>query len=232
MSREVLEGLADALQLDAAERTHLFALARQSSERRPRRRRSPAAEVAPAVQQVLDAIRDAPAWVRNGRHDIVAMNALAEALYSPVLQDPRRPANMTRFVYLDPEAAQEFFVDYQRIANDAAAMLRLEAGRNPHDRELIELVGELSTRSELFRRRWASHDVQFHRSGVKRLRHPVVGQLDLSFESMELASHPGLYLNVYTAPAGSPTADALQLLASWAADHTAPTHALDRTDSP
>jgi hypothetical protein len=119
------------------------------------------------------------------------------ALYAPVLADPRRPANTTRFIYLDP-AAPEFFVDYDRIANDAAAMLCLEAGRNPFDKALIELVGELSTRSELFRRRWASHDVQFHRSGRKRLRHPAVGQLDLDFESMELASAPGLQLNVYS----------------------------------
>jgi hypothetical protein len=160
---------------------------------------------------------EAPAWVRNGRHDIVAMNQLARALYSPVLADSRRPANTTRFVYLHPEAAQEFFVDYDRIANDAAAMLRLEAGRKPHDKALIALVGELSTRSERFRQRWASHDLQFHRSGRKRLRHPAVGQLDLDFESMDLASAPGLQLNVYTAAADTPTADALKLLASWAA---------------
>jgi len=155
--------------------------------------------------------------VRNGRHDIVAMNQLALALYSPVLAGSRRPANTTWFVYLEPEAAQEFFVDYDRIANDAAAMLRLEAGRNPHDKALIELVGELSTRSELFRRRWAQHDVKFHRSGQKRLRHPIVGQLDLDFESMQVSSAPGLQLNVYTAAAGTPTADGLKLLASWAA---------------
>ncbi len=170
----------------------------------------------PAVQQVLDAISDAPAWVRNGRHDMVAMNRLGRALYDPVLAGPRRPANTTWFVYLDP-AAREFFVDWDRIANDSAAMLRLEAGRNPHDRALIELVGELSTRSEVFRRRWASHDVQYHRSGQMRLRHPVVGQLDLNFESMELPSEPGLTLNVYTAAADTPTADALKMLASWAA---------------
>ena len=146
----------------------------------------------PAVQQVLDAITDAPAWVRNGRHDILAMNQLARALYSPVLEDPRRPANTTRFVYLHPEAARELFVDYDQIARDAAAMLRLEAGRNPHDKALIELVGELSTQSELFRQRWASQDVRYHRSGRKRLRHPVVGQLDLDFEALELPSEPGL----------------------------------------
>ena len=216
-SESVLDALADALRLDEAERTHLYALARASAGRAPRRKRTPSAGVRPAMQQVLDAMTDAPAWVRNGRHDILAMNQLARALYAPVLADPRRPANTTRFIYLRPEAAQEFFVDYDRVAGDAAAMLRLEAGRNPHDKALIELVGELSTRSELFRRRWASQDVQFHRSGQKRLRHPVVGRLDLDYESMELPSEPGHQLNVYTAAAGTPTADGLKLLASWAA---------------
>ena len=139
--------------------------------------------------------------IRNGRHDVLAMNQLARALYSPVLADELRPAITTRFVYLNPEAAEQFFVDYYQIARDAAAMLRLEAGHNPHDEELIALVGELSTRSELFRQAWASQDVRFHRSGGKRLRHPVVGQLDLDFEAMELSSEPGLQLNIYTAAA-------------------------------
>ncbi len=214
-SDSVLDALARALQLDEAERDHLFALAGAAGRSRGRQSRTRSTTVRPAIQQVLDAITDAPAWVRNGRHDILAMNRLARALYSPVLADPRRPVNITRFVYLDP-AAKEFFVDWERIANDAAAMLRLEAGRNPHDQALIELVGELSTRSEIFRQRWASHDVQFYRSGQKRLRHPVVAQLDLNFESLELPSEPGLVLNVYTAPAGSPTSDALKVLASWA----------------
>ncbi|GAA3762348.1 helix-turn-helix transcriptional regulator [Salinactinospora qingdaonensis] len=215
-SESVLDALARALQLDEAERDHLFDLARAAGADRRRPRHAPPTSVRPGVQQVLDAIGDAPAWVRNGRHDIVAMNRLARALYSPVLADPRRPANTTRFVYLDP-AAREFFVDWERIATDAAAMLRLEAGRNPHDPDLIALVGELSTQSEVFRQRWAAHDVRFHRNGQKRLRHPVVGQLDLSFESMELPSEPGLALNVYTAPADSPAADGLKMLASWAA---------------
>jgi hypothetical protein len=216
-SESVLDALAAALRLDEVERTHLFALAKESGAHGKPKRRTAPTTVRPVVQQVLDAMTDAPAWVRNGRHDIVAMNQLARALYSPVLAAPRRPANTTRFVYLYPEEAREFFVDYDRIASDAAAMLRLEAGRNPHDKALIELVGELSTRSETFRQRWASHDVKFHRSGQKRLRHPVVGQLDLDFESMELSSAPGLQLNVYTAATGTPTADALKLLASWAA---------------
>ena len=178
--------------------------------------------VRPVIQQVLDAITDAPAWVRNARHDILAMNPLARALYSPVLDSSvagatsKRPANTTRFVYLDP-AAQEFFIDYDRIATDAAAMLRLEAGRNPYDKDLITLVGELSTQSELFRQHWASQNVKFHRSGRKRLRHPVVGELDLNFEAMELPSEPDLRLNIYTSEPNTPTADGLKLLASWAA---------------
>jgi len=214
-SESVLDSLSSALQLDEAERDHLFALARESGAPGKRSKTKAPATVRPALQQVLDAMTDAPAWIRNGRHDVLAMNQLARALYAPVLTDPRRPANTTRFVYLDP-AAEEFFVDYDQVARDAAAMLRLEAGRNPHDEELIALIGELSTRSELFRQRWASQDVRFHRSGRKRLRHPVVGQLDLDFESMELPSEPGLQLNIYTAATGTPTADKLKLLASWA----------------
>jgi len=215
----VLDALAAALQLDEAERDHLFHLARQSGG--PRRRR-PAVAVRPALQQVLAAITDAPAWICNGRYDVLAVNQLAQALYSPVLADPRRPANTARFVYLDPEAARTFFVDYDRIVGDVAAKLRMEAGRNPHDEELIALVGELSTRSELFRRRWASRDVQLHRSGRKRVHHPVVGRLDLDVETMELSAEPGLLLNVYTAPAGTATADGLALLASWAAGQGKP----------
>lgn len=216
-SEAVLDALASALQLDDAEREHLFALARESGASSYRRQRKAPGTVRPALLQILDAFTDAPAWIRNGRHDVLAMNQLARALYSPVLEDPRRPANTTRFVYLHPEEAERFFVDYDQVTRDAAAMLRMEAGNNPHDEKLIALVGELSTRSELFRQRWASQDVRYHRSGRKRLNHPVVGQLDLDFEAMPLPSEPGLQLNVYTAAAGTPTADGLKLLASWAA---------------
>lgn len=213
----VLDALASALKLDEAERDHLFHLARQSGAPSGPRRRRPAATVRSTLQQVLDAISDAPAWISNGRFDVLAMNQLARALYSPMLADPRRPANTARFVYLAPEAAKDFFVDYDHIARDAAAKLRMEAGRNPHDGDLIALVGELSTRSELFRQRWASQDVRLVRYGRKRMHHPIVGQLELDVESMELPADPGLHLIVYTAPAGTPTADNLALLASWAA---------------
>jgi transcriptional regulator with XRE-family HTH domain len=150
-SEAVLDGVANALQLDEAEREHLQALARFAGPTATRRARPSPTTVRPVFQQVLDAITEAPAWIRNARHDILATNPLARALYSPVLDSgvagatAKRAANTTRFIYLDP-AAREFFIDYDRIATDAAAMLRLEAGRNPHDKDLITLVGELSTR--------------------------------------------------------------------------------------
>jgi transcriptional regulator with XRE-family HTH domain len=213
VSSGVLEAIADTLRLDDAEREYLFDLARAAT---PEGRKSAdqGQMVRQPVRQVLDAITDAPAWIRNGRHDVIAANEMGRALYSPVFDDPIRPVNTTRFTYLNPQA-RAFWRDYDVIAHDAAAMLRLEAGRHPHDPSLIRFIGELSTRSELFRREWALQDVKFHRSGVKRIHHPVVGDLDLNFESMDLPSEPGLVLNVYTAPEGSPTSDALRLLASW-----------------
>ena len=214
-SDSVLDAVATTLKLDEAEREYLFDLARAAGPGRARPART-TRSVRPAVRQVLDAITEAPAWVRNGRHDILAANTLSRALYAPVFDDPARPVNSTRFTYLNP-AARVFWRDYERVAHDAAASLRLEAGRFPHDADLIRLVGELCTQSELFRQWWASRDVKYHSSGMKRIHHPVVGDLDLNFESMQLPSEPGLVLNVYTAPAGSPTADALKLLASWAA---------------
>jgi transcriptional regulator with XRE-family HTH domain len=215
-SDAVLDGIAGALQLDEAERAHLFDLARAAQPTPPRRRRAKTSGVTEGIQQVLDAITDAPAWIRNARHDMLAANRMARALYAPLLADPRRPVNNARFVYLDP-AARDFFTDWDRAADDIAAMLRSEAGHSPHDKQLIELIGELSTRSEDFRTRWAAHNVRFHRTGHKRLRHPVVGTLDLDFEAMEFPAYPGLTLIVYTAAAGTPAADNLKLLASWAA---------------
>ncbi|MFE3442462.1 helix-turn-helix transcriptional regulator [Nocardia sp. NPDC059180] len=216
-SDSVLDNLARALQLDDAERTHLFDLARAAVPA-PARQRSakPTAGITDSLQRVLDAITDAPAWVRNARHDMLAANTLAKALYAPMISDDRRPANTARFIYLDP-ASHDFFVDWERAADDIAAMLRSEAGHNPHDKQLIELIGELSTRSEDFRTRWAAHNVRFHRTGHKSLHHPAVGRLDLTFEAMEFPAHPGLTMLVYTAASGTPAADGLQLLASLAA---------------
>ncbi|MFC7676035.1 helix-turn-helix transcriptional regulator [Mycolicibacterium sp. GCM10028919] len=219
-SEGVLDALATALQLDDAERDHLFHLARRSGAPDGRRSGESPTTVRPALQEVLDAMTGAPALIRNGRHDLLAMNHLGRALYSPVLADPRRPANTARFVYLHPHDAESFFVDYDHAARNAAAMLRMEVGRNPHDEELLALVRELSSGSALFRQQWASQDVRVHGHGSKRVNHPVVGLLDLNFESMDLPTDPGLQLNVYTASAGGPAADKLALLASWASQET------------
>ena len=212
VSDDVLEGIARALQLDEAERAHLFDLVRATLTRTPRRR--PTQErVRPGVQQILDSIT-APAYVRNERLDILAANRLGEALYSPVFDLSSRPINSARFLFLSPKAS-EFFVDWDTIAHDAVAILRSAAGRDPYDKRLTDLIGELSTRSDEFRVRWAAHNVKFHRTGTKRFHHPVVGEVTLNFEALELAADPGQRLNVYTAEPGSPSHDALDLLASW-----------------
>ena len=160
-----------------------------------------------------------PAYVRNGRMDILAANRLGQALFSPVLTSPARtrgPANAGRFLFLDPSAPQ-FYLDWERQAQDTVAILRSEAGRNPHDQALSGLVGELSTRSEIFRTWWAAHNVRFHRTGVKRFHHPVVGDLTLAYQALDLAADDGLRVSAYTAETGSASEDALNLLASWAA---------------
>ncbi len=215
VSEGVLDGLARALLLDEGERTHLFDLARTANVTPGTRRRPSRTHVRPGLQRVLDAMT-APAWVRNGRSDFLAGNRLGRALYAPIFDDPVRPANTARFAFLSPRA-REFYADWERIATDVVGILRAEAGRNPYDRALSDLVGELSTRSEEFRTRWAAHDVHFHRTGSKQLRHPVVGDLDLAYEAMELPSDPGLTVLVYTAEPASPTDVGLRLLASWAA---------------
>jgi transcriptional regulator with XRE-family HTH domain len=215
-SRSVIDGIAHALQLDEAERTHLLDLLHTASTTRPPRRRPARQRVRPTVQRVLDSMTGTPAFVLNGRLDIVTANALGLALYAPIYADPARPPNNARFVFLDPHAT-EFFRDWDKIANDTVALLRAEAGRDPYDRHLSDLIGELSTRSNEFRVRWAAHNVRIHTTGVKLLHHPVVGDLDLPFESFPLPGDPGQSLLTYTAEPGSPTQDALSLLASWTA---------------
>lgn len=168
------------------------------------------------VPQPAQAITGAPALVQNGRLDILATNALARALYSEMYVDPVRPVNHARFVFLDPRA-HDFYRDWERAANDTVAILRSEAGRDPYDRPLSDLVGELSTRSEEFRTRWAAHNVRLHQTGVKHVHHPVVGDLSLTFEMMELRADTGLTILMYTAEPGSRSEEALNLLGSWAA---------------
>jgi transcriptional regulator with XRE-family HTH domain len=229
VSEAVLDALARALQLDEAERGHLFDLARAANTTARPRRRPAQQRVRPGIRRILEAIKDAPADVRNGRRDILAANRLGYALYSELFVDPVRPANVARFVFLSPRA-QDFFPDWEGTANDLVANLRSEAGRNPHDRGLQDLVGELSTRSQEFRSRWAAHNVRQHQTGRKRLHHPVVGDLELTYEVLALPADPGLSLVVYGAESGSASQDGLKLLASWAAtlDQAEPAQAPDQ----
>ena len=229
VSESVLEALARALQLDEAERAHLFDLARAAGST-PRRRRRPAPQrVRPSVQRILDTITGAPAFVRNGRLDILAANRLGRAFYSEHFDSPHGPPNSARFIFLDPRAT-DFYLDWEQVATDAVAVLRSEAGRDPYDRDLSDLVGELSTRSDTFRTRWAAHNVRFHDTGSKRFHHSVVGDLSLTFETMQLAADAGLMLFVYTAEPGSRSEETLNLLASWAAtlDEAEPANVTDR----
>jgi transcriptional regulator with XRE-family HTH domain len=216
VSETVLEALARALQLDETERAHLFDLARAAQTTAPRRRRRAPHGVRPAVQQMLDAMTTVPAFVRNGRLDILGTNGLGRALYSQHFDSTAQPPNTGRFVFLD-DRSREYYADWQQVAADMVAVLRAEAGRDPYDRDLSDLVGELSTRSELFRTLWAAHNVRTHDTGTKRIHHPLVGDLELSFESMQLVADEGLNMFVYSAEPGSRSEQALNLLASWAA---------------
>lgn len=216
VSESVLEALVRALQLDDAERGHLFDLARAAQPAAPKRRRRTQQRVRPSVQHLIDAITGAPAVVQNRRMDILSTNALGRALYSEMYADPVRPVNHARFIFLSPRAPG-FIGDWDRIANDCVAVLRTEAGRDPYDRDLSDLVGELSTQSDEFRKRWASHNVRIHRTGVKTFHHPVVGELSLTYEMLDLAADSDLVILTYTAEPGSKSAEALDLLASWTA---------------
>jgi transcriptional regulator with XRE-family HTH domain len=220
----VLEALARALQLDDAERAHLFDLARATQPlARPARRRPARHRIRPSVQQVLDAFTGAAAHVGNDRLDILAANPLGRALFVEMFDGQERP-NAARFVFLHPRA-RDFYLDWDRVARDVVATLRSAAGRTPDDRELTGLVGELSTRSEEFRQHWAKHDVRFHISGVKRFHHGQVGDLELNYERLEVVFDTGLTIFSYTADPGTRSAEALGLLGSLAATTAAAQHA-------
>lgn len=218
-SSSVLDAVSRALQLDDTERAHLFDLARAADgipvSGRPRRRPAKQAASRPTLQWTLEAITGGVGFVRNAHQDLLATNTLGRAFYSPVIGDNGRTPNLARFQFLDP-ASRDFYPDWDLFAEMCVSIMRAEAGRDPHDRALQDLVGELCTRSDTFRTLWGAHDVRTHGAGTKRFNHPVAGELTLAYEELAITADPGLILMIYTAEPGSPTAERLQLLASWA----------------
>jgi transcriptional regulator with XRE-family HTH domain len=219
-SEGVLDALAGALRLDEAERVHLYDLARASQPSSRSSRRTTKRTVRPSVQWMLDSMTGSAAIAENGRLDALATTRLGRAFHSHLFDGSGRPVNFARFVFLDSRS-KEFFADWERAAKDCAALLRLEAGRVPYDRELSDLVGELSTQSEEFRDHWAAHNVRLHNQGIKQFSHPVVGDLELSYNRVELPGDPELAVIAYTPEPGSKSADGFSLLASWAATEDA-----------
>jgi transcriptional regulator with XRE-family HTH domain len=214
VSEPVLNSLARALSLDDAEREHLFDLARAASTSARTPRRTGSRAVRPSIYRILDALT-APAYLRNRRFDILAANQLCFALYADVLTPESLPMNLARFMFLD-RRAEEVYLDWDDVADDTVAALRIEAGRNPLDRKLSDLVGELATRSDAFRARWARHNVRHHRTSAKQIHNPVVGDLTLTGDALELPGED-LILITYTAPADSPAQEQLGFLTSWTA---------------
>ena len=221
-SASVLDAVSQALQLDDTERAHLLDLARAAdgipASGRGRRRavRNPATR--PSLHWALEAITDGVAIVRNAQSDVIAFNALGRAFYSPVIGDGGRTPNLARFQFLDP-ASRDFYPDWDLFAEMCVAVMRAEAGRDPHNRAIQDLVGELSTRSDTFRQLWGAHNVRTHGAGTKRFHHPIVGDLTLAYEELAITAEPGHILLIYTAEPGSPSAESLRLLGSWQADH-------------
>lgn len=220
-SGSVLDAISRALQLSDAEHAHLLDLARHAdgvpSSGRHRRRSVKSGPPRASLEWALASITDAVAVVRDQRQNLVAFNALGRAFYSPLIGDGGRTPNFARFQFLDP-AAHDFYPDWDTFADMCVAVIRAEAGRDPHDKGIQDLVGELSTRSDEFRTRWAAHNVRTHGSGTKRFRHPVVGDLTLVYEELAITADPGQVLLIYSAEPGSPSAERMRLLASWSAD--------------
>lgn len=217
VSAEVLDAIARALRLSDAEHAHLTHLAKPK-----RHKKKPVArteQVRPAMRQLLDTIDGVPAYITGRRSDIVAWNGMAAAVFGDWSELPAQERNWARLVFLRPDY-RELFVEWDQKAYDIVAFLRMDAGCHPDDPRLSALVGELSVKSEEFRRLWAIHDVKEKSYGVKRLRHPLVGELTLNFESFRLTDGTEQNLITYHPEPGSPSAEALRLLASWGADAT------------
>ncbi|WP_405979019.1 helix-turn-helix domain-containing protein [Streptomyces sp. NBC_00158] len=226
VSAEVLDAIARALRLGAAESAHLNHLASPRTRRSGGRTARPQ-QVRPELRALLAAMDGVPAYLVGRRQDVIAWNPLAAAVFGDFGALPAAERNLVRLVFLDPATA-ELYADWECRACEVVSNLRLYAGQHPDDERLSALVGELSVKNEEFRRLWAAHTVADKTHGVKRLRHPIVGQLDLAFETLTLPDDPAQCLVTFHAEPGSPSADALRLLSSWTAPPVAPPSAPQR----
>ncbi|MFF4410812.1 helix-turn-helix transcriptional regulator [Streptomyces sp. NPDC001404] len=209
VSGQVLEAVADAMRLSPVERRHLHALVRGADTTT-----KPASqEVRPGLQRVLDSAEHAPAYIVGRRLQILAWNRLARILIADFPNLPQESRNLARLTFLD-QTSRKRYMNWRRKADDTVAFLRVDAGRHPDDRELALLIEELSARSEDFRRMWDDHTIRDETHGEKPLYHPLVGSLDLAFETFRVPDDPDQALTLYTAAPGSPAAAALERLAS------------------
>ncbi|MET9631902.1 helix-turn-helix transcriptional regulator [Lentzea sp. NPDC006480] len=215
VSEEVIDSIARALRLNEAEHTYLRNLTKGPHGGKKKSARS---QVRPNLQHLLDSV-GVPAYVGGRRADVLAWNPMAAALFGDWGQLPPRERNWARFIFLQP-SYQQLFLNWESKAADVVGYLRMDAGCYPDDPELTALIGELSVKSELFRQLWAKHDVKEKNFGTKLLHHPLVGDLTLQYESLRMPAEPDLFFTTYYAEPGTPSAEALQLLASWGADAT------------
>jgi transcriptional regulator with XRE-family HTH domain len=218
VSESVLDAVARALHLNDTERSHLFAVARPT---RTRQRLMSPQRVRPGLYRVLDTLTDIPAIVLGRRLDVLASNRLARAFYTDFDALPHRERNMARYVFFD-ESVRELYADWEPAARGIVASLHLYAGQHPHDPQLAELIGDLSLRNRDFRRWWADHDVLSRTHGTKQYHHPVVGDLTLDYEALNPTGDPDQTLGLHTAEPGSPSENALRLLASWTSEQATP----------
>ncbi|MFG2871615.1 helix-turn-helix domain-containing protein [Streptomyces sp. NPDC048338] len=215
VSLEVLDSIARALRLSDTERAHLTHLAKPTTKKKQRASITRPQQVRPGLLHLIDAMETVPAFVLGRRGDILAWNRMARALLGDLAAMDPQERNMARMVFLDPNA-RDLYLDWECKATEVVSVLRLYAGCYPDDQQLLALVGELSVRSEEFRSLWAAHTVTDKGHGTKRLRHPLVGEMTLGYETMKVSGgDPDLVLVTYQAEPGTASADALRLLANW-----------------
>jgi transcriptional regulator with XRE-family HTH domain len=212
-SAAVVEAIGRALELDAAGRTHLEDLIGLTTAAAPRRARG-VQRVRPGLYQLLDSLDGEPALVLGRRTDVLAANRMAKALFADFDQLPLKQRNYAHWMFLD-EQARSLFVDWRDQARAAVESLRFEIGRDPADSATVALVAELRERSREFDQWWEQHQVHQRTHGSKHLRHPLVGELTVEYESLTLPGDPDTTLFVYTTEVGSPSRRAMDLLASW-----------------